>query len=165
MKGRTWFLLVFVALVIFYVAANRRAEKRRHAEINLLHTIGTVVQLNLEAGGQLPTNWFSLTNSASWKKTIGYYEEVNSDNLRQELFFVLPRSVTNEETGGFCFLVSAKPTKLGDTFGRWTLIVGPTLQPEFPDSETTNTVRATWLPEDTLKPEIRSQLTNRIQLQ
>ena len=169
MKGRSKFILASIALLFLYIAviipARERAEKRRLAEINLLGSIRTVVQLNLEAGGQLPTNWFSLTNSICWNNMFGYYEEVNSDNLLQELFFVLPRSVTNEETGGFCFLVSAKPTKLGDSLGRWALVVGPTLQPGESDWGTTNAIRTIWIPEHSLKPEIHSQLTNQLQLQ
>ena len=164
MKARIVFLssiaLIFLYLAIISPAINR-ARQHQRAELYLLDTIKAKVSQALDAGGQLPTNWISLSNSVDWDLVLGICE-YNHLPPPAESYTVLKRAVTNEVTGGFCFLLSSKPTKWpAMRVGRWALVVGPRQLPAGSQGrESTNTIWRTWLPEEFIKAEIRTQLTS-----
>lgn len=165
MKSWALLLLIVVLLVLLYLAvispARERAEKHRRAEIFLLDTIGVGVSQHLDAGGQLPTKWLGLSNSVDWPRVSGICE-YNHLPPPEESYRVLANAMTNEATGGFCFLVASKPASWpARGIGRWALVVSPKPLPTgWPGMESTNRILRTWLPENYLTPEIRSQLAN-----
>src|SRR5664279_3302013 len=99
MKAWTRFLIIPIALVILYVAiigpARDRAEKHSRAELYLLDTIKAGVSQHLYGGGQLPTNWMSLSNSVDWDRVVGICE-YNHLPPPEETYTVLVRAATNE---------------------------------------------------------------------
>lgn len=162
MKNLKWFLVVVFILFCLYmgiiVPAEERSKKHRQAELSQIDYIKTGVALHLDKGGQLPTNWMSLTNMMDWKWLM-YACEHNHWPPPMELYVILAHPVTNPDTGGLCFLLSSRPTRWpAHGVGRWALIAGPTEFTNEPGPE--YRVLRTWLPEDALPSEIRSQLAD-----
>lgn len=152
MRRRICFLFIAgIAAALVYLSIGtlgRRSSHRRRAELYLLDSIGYVVQHHLEAGGQLPTNWRSLSNSAEWTRVTDICE-YNHLPPPTERYTVLAQAVTNRQTGGFCFLISSQPSRWPDRVGRWILVVGP----KYTIGDwTSNSVTRTWLAETSLRP-------------
>ncbi len=163
MKNLKWFLVAVCILFCVYVGiivpAEERSEKHRRAELSPIDYIMTGVALHLDKGGQLPTNWMSLTNMMDWQWLM-YACEHNHLPPPMESYVMLAHPAINLDTGGLCFLLSSKPTRWpARGVGRWALIAGPTEFAGKPGPE--YKILRTWLPEDSLSPEIRSQLVPR----
>ena len=163
MKGLKWFLFAaFVFLCVYLgivVRGEKSAEKHRRAELTLLNTIEMSVSVHLDKGGQLPTNWMSLSNTMDWNSVVVACEH-NHLPPPMESYVMLAHPAINLDTGGLCFLLSSKPTRWpARGVGRWALIAGPTEFAGKPGPE--YKILRTWLPEDSLSPEIRSQLVPR----
>jgi hypothetical protein len=166
MKRWRWILLMVVAFaflcIAIVVSTSGPTKTQRRAELHMLGMIAGGVEFHLHAGGQLPTNWPSLSNSVNWSRVSGICS-YNHLPQPEESYTVLARPVTNTATqaGGFCFLVSSKPAKWPRRNGRWALVVWPKPLPaDVPGVRSTNRVLRVWLREESLSPEIRSQLTN-----
>jgi hypothetical protein len=160
MKNLKWFLVAAFILFCLYMAiivpAEERSEKHRRAELFLLDAIKTGVSLHLDKGGQLPTNWMTLSNLMDWSWVM-HACEYNHLPPPTESYVVLAHPVTNTDTGGLCFLLSSQPTRWpAQGVGRWALIAWPTEFTNEPGPE--YRVLRTWLPEDQLSPKILSQL-------
>lgn len=166
MKRWQWILLMVAAFaflcVAIIVSTSGPTEKQRRAELYMLDIITGSVSFHLDAGGQLPTNWLSLSNTVNWSRVSGICS-YNHLPQPEESYTVLARPVTNTATqeGGFCFLVSSKPAKWPRRNGRWALVAWPKPLPaDVPGTRSSNRVLRVWLPEESLSLEIRSQLTN-----
>jgi hypothetical protein len=164
MKRWLWFVLisivsVFVCLGLFYPVLERGPLKMR-AEVRMLDVIRGGVSAELDSGGQLPTNWMSLSNSVNWDKVLGMCESYHLPPPT-ETYSVLAQKVTNTayaHSGGLFFLVRSKPYRSSPKHvGRWALTADP--KPIGLGPSRFGIYRV-WLPEDAVTPAMSSQLTN-----
>lgn len=136
-------LILTVLLLVYFVGIIK--EKSRRAELHTLDVIRGRLEIQLEAGGPLPTSWQELSNSLSYSNAPIYGLAPLS-----ECYAFLSKPYLNIHVKtSLVFLVRSKSCRWpGDTDGRWVL------------ATSSNRVYRTWFPEDYLPAEIRSQLTN-----
>lgn len=145
-------LIIIIVTTIDQIA--KRVDRHRLDELFLLDTIKSGVSSCLDTGGLLPTNWMSLSNSVDWNRVLGIcdYNHLPSPTTT---YFILPQPITNKATGGILFLVSSKPVHWPGRFGRWALVKGAK---GLSSASSSNNISRVWIPEESLEPEIRSQL-------
>jgi hypothetical protein len=154
---RNWILisallvgLVCVICVVTGGLMGRQADQRRRNELAILELIQAGILEQLNKGGELPTNWFSLSNLVNWEVVNGKAQYSFGSQVT-DVYSTLSRPTvsTNCFTPGLIFLVRSKPCAWpGRDTGRWVL------------ASSSNRVFRYWLPENCLPAEIRSQLTN-----
>lgn len=154
-------------LIILYLTvigpAIERERMRTRAELHLLNTIKAGVSQHLYAGGELPTNWLSLSNAVDWELAVSICERYHLPPPT-ELYTVLRKPVDLDNYFHSVFLVRTKPcNQPGDGSGRWVLGLGHYSMDssgQFRPVSRSNEVYRTWVSEGQLPSEIRSQLTN-----
>jgi len=166
MKRLTWVLLGFVAVTFIFFAIIKptaeRTEARERARLYLLDAIKTSVSLSLEYGGQLPTNWITISNSTNWNLVVEIYK-YNNLPPPMESYTVLAKPVTNPVIGGRYFLLASEASKRpAGGMGRWALTVEPNPQYFGSSPLTAPKVIRTWINEEDVSLEILRQIgTNR----
>jgi hypothetical protein len=136
-------LLVTVFLLVWFVRIIN--EQSRRAELHTLDLISGRLEIQLEAGGPLPTNWQELSNSLSYSNSQIY----GLTPLSKSYAFLSKPYLHIHVKTSLVFLVRSKPCRPPrDTDGRWVL------------ATSSNRVWRNWFPENHLPAEIRSQLTN-----
>lgn len=161
MKRIAWFLIVLSTAVLLYAVLVRpkikREEQRRRAELYMLDVIKGRIWNHLDMGGQLPTNWVSLSNSINSQPA---YSQLA---LPTDSYSILQSPATYNEfiRTGVVFMIRSKPVKwVGRERGRWVLVRTDPSPHDLSAEGTTNRLFRRWLPESRLLPEIRRQLTN-----
>ena len=148
--------LIIASVVVLVLCFNifsqlkDRAAKRRRAELQMLDTIKAGVFDHISSGGELPTNWQSLSNVVRWESVANMYQD-NFIPPVTESYTILAQPVLYRMhvSKPYIFLVGSKPRRWsGHDHGRWML------------GASSNRVVRTWLDEDHMTPELRSQLTN-----
>ena len=148
------FWIVVHALVIS--PAKAREEQRTRTELFALDAIRGRIQYQLDLGGQLPTNWAGLSNSLISEGGVGF-------PLPMDKYTVLSKAIPyqNQSYRGAVFLVRSEPEKRSPSgWGRWALLAGQSRGAD-PGSKTLTNLLRTWIKEDELPPEIRSQVGSR----
>ena len=164
MKNKFIFIWLAVFLVAFGLTiiaeVNLRREKRERAELHLLNTLQGGLSAFLDTGGQLPTSWMQLSNAVNSELAV----EICKNNQLPpptELYTVLQTPTNLDDYHHCVFLVRSKSARWPRQ-GRWVVGVGfgwtraPNGQPL--SSSSCNKLYRTWVSEDYLPANIRSQL-------
>ena len=126
-------------------------EIKRRAELHLLNAIQGRVGSSLDLGGQLPTNWLSLSNVVDWNLIVEICEHYQLPPPT-ELYTVLKHPIDLDPYHRSVFLVRSEARGWpAQVRGRW--VVGVC----FFDGDS-NRVDRSWFPEKDLPPEVRLQL-------
>jgi hypothetical protein len=150
---------VISALALYFLVLlpfRRHEEIKRRAELHLLNTIQGQVGSSLDSGGQLPTNWLSLSNVVDWNLIVGICERYQLPPPT-ELYTVLKHPIDLDPYHRSVFLVRSEargwPAR---ERGRW--VVGVCFRWPGQFDGDSNRVDRSWFPEKDLPPEVRSQL-------
>jgi hypothetical protein len=155
LSGTALVLLAIYSLVIVFVKEGE--QKRDRAEIHMLYALETVISRDLEAGGQLPTKWSSLSNSVDWR-IVNRICEYNGLPAPEEGYALLlhPVGYRDFDRTGSVFLVRSKPIKrFWSPSGRWGFMLGGTVASYYTPG-TSNQVLRVWLKENELPRETKS---------
>ena len=119
-------------------------EIKRRAELQLLNTIQGQVGSSLDSGGQLPTNWLSLSNVVDWNLIVDICERYQLPPPT-ELYTVLKHPIDLDPYHRSVFLVRSEARGWpAQARGRW--VVGVC----FFDGDS-NRVDRSWFPEKDLR--------------
>jgi hypothetical protein len=96
---------------------------------HMLQVIGAGVETNLEAGGQVPTNWASLSNTVRCDLISEICKLYNLPAMAKSYTLLHPSIPFNDPSRtGALFLVRSEPCRLcGSGSGRWALVAGTRL--------------------------------------
>jgi hypothetical protein len=156
-----WAVGGLLVVCCFLLLSNRAVEeKQRRAELHFLNVIqGQIYSHLVDSGGQLPTDWTSLSNAVNWKMVAGICE-YNHLPPPTELYTVLPQPIDFDSYHRSIFLVRSKSRGWpAMKRGRWVVGVGFRWpgQPFF--NGDSNRVSRAWVPDGYLPAQVQSQLT------
>jgi len=154
MKSRNFAYLALATAALAYVVTEgplkTQAEKKRRAELYMLETVQSGISEHLEAGGGIPTNWLTLSNSVRrWDLVLALSEPNHFIPTLAESYIVLarPAPFTAYPGTNLIFLVGAKPRAWpASERGRWIVFASSNYH-----------VFRSWMAEKELPPDLRSQ--------